>query len=391
MQTYKVLHTADWHLRDSQYSTAARGDDFTRAAFAVIDIAMGHGVNAICNAGDILNNKRPSSKNIRDLVEIDRRLQAANIPMYVISGNHDLASPSWISLVDEETNSIRNESKTSGIIDADNKFLTIPGTGLTIYGIPSKGSKAFREERASWPAADILMSHELVKDFAAFQTSEESLGVEDYPFEKYKAVLLGDIHATAYKTVNGTLIGYPGAIELCSSNENVNKSVTLLEFTDGVLGASTPLPLQTRTAKFYQIVDEPALDAALLDLQQALVADPIIIVRYDRRMVNVPMAFMTTVAGTKSILRCSAFSELNAGKLLGVGVDSLDVNHIKSPSDFVENYIDPKTDLYALAMRLVHPDANHKDLLEAYINSKTDTHETDSFESGEFWEAQTPG
>jgi DNA repair exonuclease SbcCD nuclease subunit len=384
MANCKILHTADWHLRDSQYSTVARGDDFTKAAFNVLDIAMGHGVNAICNSGDILNNKRPSSKNIRDLVEIDRRLQEAKIPMYVISGNHDLASPSWISLVDEETNGARSDKKIYGIIDADDKFLTIPGTEITLYGAPYKGSKLFRDQQASWPEADILMSHELVKEFAAFQASEESLSIADYPCDKYQAVLLGDIHTNVYRIVNGTVIGYPGSVELCSSNENIEKYVTLFELEDGKLQVTLPartLSIATREAKFYQIRDDIALDTALQDVQKCVKQDPIIVVKYDRRMVNVPMAFMTVTAGTKSILRCAAFSDVNANKLLGLGSETLDANHIKSPADFVENYIDPKTDLYTLAMRLVHPDAPHRDLLSEYINSKIEMHETDTFES----------
>ena len=42
---YKVLHTADTHLRARQYGHSSRGDDFLKAFQKVVDIAVGEGVD----------------------------------------------------------------------------------------------------------------------------------------------------------------------------------------------------------------------------------------------------------------------------------------------------------------------------------------------------------
>jgi DNA repair exonuclease SbcCD nuclease subunit len=387
---YKILHTADWHLRDSQYANPDRGDDFTKAAYAVIDTAMGHGVHAICNCGDILNNKRPSSRNIRDLVEIDRRLQAAGIPMYVISGNHDMSRPSWISILDEETRQ-KGINKTTGIIDADNKLHTITGTNLTVYGAPSMGAKGIRETRDTWPAADILLSHELVKEFAAFQTDDDTLSLLEYPDDRYKAILLGDIHTNSYKTVGTTIIGYPGSIELCSGNEATDKTVTLLEFVDGVCQIQGTAAIPSRKALFYRIMTDAHAEQALNDLKTYAAQDPIVLVRYDRRMHAVPAMFMTVLAGTKAILRCAAFADVNAGQLMGLVRDDGKLDHIKQPKDFVTEFIPAGTELYELAMALADPEADHRQMISDYVNERMGKNESDTFEDTGLRSAQIAG
>lgn len=403
----RILHTADWHLRDSQYASPTRGDDFTKAAMAVLDIAMGYGVSAICNCGDILNNKRPSSRNIRDLVEIDRRLQAAGIPMYVISGNHDFSRPSWISILDEETKQ-QNKEKTVGIIDADNKLLTIPGTGLTVYGLPALGARGFRGVIGEAPPADILMSHELVREFAAFKTDDDTLSIEDYPMDKYDLVLLGDIHTASIRNIacsntdefiGPKRIGYPGSIELCSKNEPVDKSVFVFEYDPGDKECEIPaswkepqvVSVPSRKALFYRVITDDQADQALADLKKYIDQDPIILVRYDRRLHNVPTKFMTVLAGTNSILRCAAFADVNAGRLLGLNDDNSDLDNLKSLKDFVSTFIPAGTELHKLAVALADPEANHKGLINDYVHERLGNNETDSFEDPGYRKAQISG
>lgn len=367
MNNTTILHTADWHLRDSQYTSLDRGQDFTKAAIAVIDIAMAFGVKAICNCGDILNNKRPSSKNIKDLVLIDKRLRAAGIPMYVISGNHDLARPSWISIVHGQRNT---DNDHSGIIDVDNKLITIPNSnGLTIYGVPSLGPTAFRALQPEWPKADILMSHEMVQEFCAFKTEDETLKISDYPLEKYKSILLGDIHTNSYKRMGSTLIGYPGPIEFCSRNEINRKFVTVLEWDKRELVGENikTVKLPSREIMIFNVFQDLDVDKAVKEIKDNRHKSPIIFVKYDGRMSAVPATLMSVVAGTKSILRCSAYNHLEVGKIFNPEDEVL---HLRTPQDFVSDFINPSSELFKMARTLADPDVDHRRIISDYVNEK---------------------
>ena len=380
----RVLHTADWHLRDSQYTSLSRGDDFTKAAMAVIDVAIAEDVDAICNSGDILNNKRPSARNIKDLVAIDQRLRDAGIPMYVISGNHDFSRPSWISILDEETKDGDNQ-KTVGIINADNRLINIPGTECKLFGVPAMGATAFRSMVDTWPSADVLMSHELLQEFCAFKPDPDSLTLADYPTDKYRMILLGDIHTSNYRSVppigNGSpcLIGYPGSIELCSKSEPVDKSVSLLTYQDDECIDIERFKVPSRKALFYRVITEDQADQALADMKQYVQDDPIVLVRYDRRMHAVPKMFMTVLAGSRAILRCAAFADVAGGRLLGVGGEDNPLDHLKTLREFVSDFIPTGNALHDLAIALADADVDHKQLISDYVNERIGENESDTF------------
>jgi len=381
-------HTADWHLRDSQFASPNRGDDFTNAAFTVIDVCMGYGVKAIFNSGDILNNRRPSSRNIQDLTEIDKRLRSAGIPMFVISGNHDLARPSWISILDEETRQ-DSSKKTSGIINADNKTLPIGDTGMTVYGLPSVGARAFRQ--VGWPDADILLSHELVKEFCAFPADKDALSIADYPTDKYKAILLGDIHTCKYKIVDECLIGYPDSIELCSRVESTEKSVTMLEIEKKVItnvDSLKHISIPTRMSLVYRIHSEEEAEIALADLKSYVDQDPIVLIKYDRRMHSIPAMFRTVLVGSKALLRCAAFADINAAHILGVGGENEELLRLKKPQDFVADYIPANTKLYSVALTLCDPEQDHRRVVTDYVMEEMKEENADStFKNPGLWTA----
>ncbi len=104
----KIIHTADWHLRDMQFGKTARAQDFTDSVFRIVDIAVQNQVNYILCAGDILNSKRPSSRNIADLIRLNQKLLANKVKLFVITGNHDKCHPSWIKVLQEEMQEIQS-------------------------------------------------------------------------------------------------------------------------------------------------------------------------------------------------------------------------------------------------------------------------------------------
>ena len=84
----KFLHTSDWHL-----GRGLRGHDLSAAQQvaldAVIDIAIEHNVDAFVIAGDIFDRAFPAVDDVRRFNRALRRINDAQIPIIVTSGNHD--------------------------------------------------------------------------------------------------------------------------------------------------------------------------------------------------------------------------------------------------------------------------------------------------------------
>ncbi len=127
----RFIHTADWHILDMQYGRSFRGDDFRRAISQVVQYAVDNKVDFIVNGGDILDKDRPSGSMMDFLFDVDRRLSRAGIPMYTVTGNHDAADPSFLTLP-----GYKRERTDAGIVCLDYKHIAAPG-GLRISGYPA--------------------------------------------------------------------------------------------------------------------------------------------------------------------------------------------------------------------------------------------------------------
>lgn len=360
----KIIHTGDWHLRDRQYGSDERGQDFTDSALRVVALAAEMGVTAICNCGDMLNSKRPSSKNIDDIRRIDDALKKAGIPMYCISGNHDRAEPTWLQIA-----ALDNEA--SGVIDLDNRRLQIPGTALTVHGLPFMGAAGIREVLPSMRhnSTDILMSHELLKEFAAFPPDGDALSIADYA-NCEGPVLLGDIHSQMVRKLPaGNYIGYPGSIEFCEQREPVEKSVTILQFDEnGTCKGHTVQPIKTRAAICYKIETEEMAKKVAAELPGRLAEKPIILVRYHPDLHTVPAMLMTVCAGAGCILRCASLPRV-ASKMLFDG-SGTSAEELRKPEDFIADFLPPGTPLFDVCKDLANPEVDVRQLIDTYVGSR---------------------
>ncbi len=85
----RFLHCADIHLGYKQYNSPERGNDFARAFFAVIDVAIEERVDFVILAGDLFHKRAIDALTLNQAVAALERLQAANIPCIAIEGNHE--------------------------------------------------------------------------------------------------------------------------------------------------------------------------------------------------------------------------------------------------------------------------------------------------------------
>lgn len=97
---FRFVHTADVHLDSPLRSLALRGGELaglignaTRRAFtAIVDLCLEERVDALLLAGDLYDGDQTSMKTARFLAEQIRRLDAANVKVFIIRGNHDALS-----------------------------------------------------------------------------------------------------------------------------------------------------------------------------------------------------------------------------------------------------------------------------------------------------------
>ena len=375
MKTVNLLHTADLHLRDSQYGRMERGKDFTKALFQLVEIAHAQDCKCILAAGDILHTKRPSSKNISDMMEMNRRLLDKNIRMLCITGNHDECSPNWLSVIEEEA--IKQSGK-SAIEDITNKTTyvnTSVGTRISIYGAPYPDMHAddFIEQAPSWPKADILMYHGGIKEFSFYPMGDKALSINDLPSDKYQMIALGDIHTSQYRYRDGCLIGYPGPIEFCSANESPEKSCTIIRFEEkeGKLlklsEAVDIVPIHTRRVIQRDIKSENEMPALLEEIRKHKGENPIIRVLYHPVVNDVFTRIAAIVDPCESIVRVEPRGSITPTK---VSTKATDVNNRLKPTDFVSEYFKGEEDLYKVAMTCCDSETRPGAVLDEYIEKK---------------------
>ncbi len=94
---FRFVHTADLHLDSPLRSLALRDEDLatlvagaTRVALTrIVDLCLEERVNALLIAGDLYDGSQTSIKTGVFLAEQLRRLDEAQIPVFIIRGNHD--------------------------------------------------------------------------------------------------------------------------------------------------------------------------------------------------------------------------------------------------------------------------------------------------------------
>jgi DNA repair exonuclease SbcCD nuclease subunit len=361
----KILHTADNHLRDRHLSRLSRGEDFTAAMELVVQVAKEHDVKAVVQSGDLLDSNRPSSKTIHDLAKLHYQLQEAGIWMFVVNGDHDQSKPHWAELLQFHTGHKGGMESNPGIYVLEGQLVTIPGTDLTLYGMPfiGKTKEKYLEIKDSLPDADILAWHTQIKEFAGF-LGQDALTLAEIPLGKYKFIGLGDLHVRDYRQLaDGTWIGYPGSTELCNSGEPLQKSVTLVEFDDHQVKGLEQVNIKTRAVRKYVFNTDEEVTAAVTELAAIRDQHPLVFGKFDRRLPHVVARICSVLEPDKAVIRVHAFPE-------NIAPDQVSPTDDAEIGDFMPEFHTPGSDDYDLAMALLQPDAPLNDLIDNFITQR---------------------
>ncbi len=85
----RFIHVSDTHLGYHQYGLHERLDDWNRATREVLDYAVLNKVDCVIHSGDLFNSNRVDHSSLIHAIEALRLLKDAEIPFFVIDGNHD--------------------------------------------------------------------------------------------------------------------------------------------------------------------------------------------------------------------------------------------------------------------------------------------------------------
>jgi len=360
----RLIHLADSHLRDRQFSNASRGEDFTRAFNQAIDVAINTKVAAIIHGGDLLDSKRPSSKTMLDLAKIHARLVAAQMPMYVVNGDHDKDEPHWVDSMKDFGASLFQDR---GIVVLKDQLITIPGTKITVYGMDyiGKTKERFLEIRDTLPKADILLWHTMIKEFAGF-SGEQVASLSELPSDKYRLIALGDIHVSEYKHVRDCLVGYPGTTELCKKDEPLLKTVSLFEIPEaGPIAEPQKIPILTRCVKVYRLLKDEDVLRVITELDGIKDQNPMVFGRFDDRIPDVVKRIYAVLDPDKAIVRLQPLPQIEAPL-----DENNEVVESKGMADFLPEFLIPGTALFDVASACLRDGAPAVELLTEFVDKR---------------------
>lgn len=273
----KIAHIADIHLRQRQYGSYARGEDFLAGLLSALETAHKHGANVVLASGDILDSTNPGAPVcITQLDKVQEFLVANEMRMYAISGNHDKTSPSWCSRFTGET----------GIIAIDHK--KVDCDGITIVGIPYMSGPELRAmlENKELESGDILMWHGDVAELAGFPP-EGAITAEELTKDKlWQVIALGHIHIHQKLNKNGVVVTYPGSTEKCDSADESEKKMFMYTFDKGKLKKTESIGFKTREVQEFEVHTEEELQEAINNFSN----DSIIFIKYAKNIKNAMLA-----------------------------------------------------------------------------------------------------
>lgn len=354
-----LILCADAHLRDMQFGRRDRGRDFQKALLHIVNQAIKTN-SPILFGGDLLDTTRPSPWTMAFLLSLHRKLAAAGVPMYVVNGNHDFTEPSWIDVVQEEA----EVDIIGGIKLIDNKLVKIPGTTVSVYGVPSIRKEEFLAKRSEWPEADILLCHQPIKEFCEFPM-ETALTFDQLP-SRYKMIVVGDIHVTDEKlTPAGVRVVSPGSTELCQKSESAEKSFFLLPIKGGELGTLEKQVIPTRRVLCLRVVTEEDMPEVLAKVSDAAPANPMVFVRYNTHIANVVGRLHAVIDPDKAILRAAPF--VTEGEEVFTDDSPQDDRKME---DFLDLFLTPGTGLFKTASLIMQPGSRAVDILDAYVEER---------------------
>lgn len=356
------VFTADLHLEDGAWSTrpGIYGDAYY-SFNQIIDYCIDHGLQLILG-GDVLEKKSNAARPIAQLCDGLSRMQAANLDVNYIQGNHEYdRNAPWLSV-----------HKWSRHIHKQ----TVTINGVRVYGLDwlprGEIQAAFKEVPED---TDILIVHQVWKDFMGNVGRTEC---DLFDVHHVRTVLAGDFHVT--KTVTATnaqnqpiQMLSPGSICMQDCGEDPSKFFFVIYGDDNGNFEFRPVPLKTRKFIDYRVEDQGLLDNLCAEWLTRDISDarseatqsgyppeimkPIVRMKFDKRLPDAYIRLVTAVGDAAHVFCEALTNKYDADKRAGTR-DGAKNDLLSALGDLLGD----GTDAYKLAAALLAADDANKEL-----------------------------
>ncbi len=127
----KFLHFSDTHLGKTNYKLSEREKDFYKVFKQCVDIAISQKVDFAVHTGDFFDRGNPSHRSIIQAIRQLKRLKEAGIPVFIISGSHDMSMDETAISILEEIGLVKNIAHPS--------YYEVKDNSITMKGFSYKG------------------------------------------------------------------------------------------------------------------------------------------------------------------------------------------------------------------------------------------------------------
>lgn len=198
----RLLHFSDLHIGVENYGTinpatglSSRLGDFLSVFDEVVSFAIGHSVDLVILAGDTYKGRDPSQTHQREFAKRLTALSAANIPVFILIGNHDLPN----------SNSRANAVEIFPTLQVPNVYI---GETLQTYNIATE-SGPIQIISVPWPRRGGILSREDSRGLTIEEVRNEIEVRMTSAIQRNIDALDPDIPAilTAHATVSGATVG----------------------------------------------------------------------------------------------------------------------------------------------------------------------------------------
>ncbi len=234
---FRFVHTADIHLNSPLRTLALRDPALadmiggaTRKAFsAVIDLCLAEQVDALLIAGDLYDGEQTSMKTARFLADQLKRLHEAEIPVYIIRGNHDAESRITKELILPDTVKVFTGRAEVVVRGAGAFDVAVHGISFAQKHAPDSLLPKFREPVSG--AVNIGMMHTSLGGSPAHDRYAPCAPV-DLHGHGFAYWALGHVHQRSVEEGRATIV-MPGNPQGRDINEAGPKSASLVTIDDG--------------------------------------------------------------------------------------------------------------------------------------------------------------